>query len=255
MEEINLKDLFNYYVKRIPIIIIVTTIALIIGLIYSTKIQVPMYHGTTTIILVQKQSDKDTSYAYQNELNINEKLVATYSQIIKSRRVLEQVINDLKLDYDYEYLNKNVSAEAVEDTEILEITPKELAEDINVTAVTDTSIIKVSVSNKDNKKAVMIANGVADVFKKEISDIYNLENVSIVDNAVIEEKPYNVSILKELLIAGLAGIVLSCGVLFVIYYFDNTIKTKTDIEELIGLPVLAEVPTAKKLVKNNRGDK
>ena len=233
MEEINLKDLFNYYVKRIPIIIIVTTIALIIGLIYSTKIQVPMYHGTTTIILVQKQSDKDTSYAYQNELNINEKLVATYSQIIKSRRVLEQVINNLKL----------------------EITPKELAEDINVTAVTDTSIIKVSVSNKDNKKAVMIANGVADVFKKEISDIYNLENVSIVDNAVIEEKPYNVSILKELLIAGLAGIVLSCGVLFVIYYFDNTIKTKTDIEELIGLPVLAEVPTAKKLVKNNRGDK
>lgn len=233
MEEINLKDLFNYYVKRIPIIIIVTTIALIIGLIYSTKIQVPMYHGTTTIILVQKQNDKDTSYAYQNELNINEKLVATYSQIIKSRRVLEQVINNLKL----------------------KTTPKELAEDINVTAVTDTSIIKVSVSNKDNKEAVMIANGVADVFKKEISNIYNLENVSIVDNAVIEDKPYNVSILKELLIAALAGIVLSCGVLFVIYYFDNTIKTKTDIEELIGLPVLAEVPTAKKLVKNNRGDK
>ncbi|MEE3342821.1 MAG: Wzz/FepE/Etk N-terminal domain-containing protein [Bacilli bacterium] len=233
MEEINLKDLFNYYVKRIPIIIIVTTIALIIGLIYSTKIQVPMYHGTTTIILVQKQSDKDTSYAYQNELNINEKLVATYSQIIKSRRVLEQVINNLKL----------------------ETTPKELAEDINVTAVTDTSIIKVSVSNKDNKEAVMIANGVADVFKKEISNIYNLENVSIVDNAVIEDKPYNVNILKELLIAGLAGIVLSCGVLFIIYYFDNTIKTKTDIEEMVGLAVLAEIPTAKKLVKNNRGDK
>ena len=235
MEEINLKDLFSYYVKRIPIIIIVTTIALIIGLIYSTKIQVPMYHGTTTIILVQKQNDKDTSYAYQNELNINEKLVTTYSQIIKSRRVLEQVINNIKL----------------------KTTTKELADKINVTAVTDTSIIKVSVSDKDNKKAVLIANEISNVFKKEISNIYNLENVSTVDNAIIEEKPYNINIIKELLIACLAGIVLSCGALFIIYYFDNTIKTKNDIEELIGIPVLAEVPTAKKLAKKNniRGDK
>ena len=234
MDEINLKDLFNYYVKRILVIILVTIVALMIGFIYSTEIQVPMYHGTTTIILVQKQNDKDTSYAYQNELNINEKLVSTYSQIIKSRRVLEQVINNLKL----------------------ETTPKELAEDINVTAVTDTSIIKVSVSDKDNKKAVSIANEVANVFKKEISNIYNLENVSIVDNAIIEEKPYNINLIKELAISGIAGIVLSCGILFLVYYFDNTIKTKTDIEESIGLPVLAEVPTAKKLTKkNNRGDK
>ncbi len=234
MEEINLKDLFNYYVKKLPIIIIVTFIALIIGYIYSTVVQVPLYHGTTTIILVQKQNDKDTSYAYQNELNINEKLVTTYSQIIKSRRVLEQVINNLKL----------------------KTTSKELAEDINVTAVTDTSIIKVSVSDKNNKNAVLIANEVAEVFKKEVSNIYNLENVSIVDNAIIEEKPYNISLLKELLIAGFAGIIISCGVLFIIYYFDNTIKTKTDIEDTLGLPVLTEIPTAKKLAKkNNRGDK
>ena len=234
MEEINLKDLFNYYVKKLPIIIIVTFIALIIGYIYSTVVQVPLYHGTTTIILVQKQNDKDTSYAYQNELNINEKLVTTYSQIIKSRRVLEQVINNLKL----------------------KTTSKELAEDINVTAVTDTSIIKVSVSDKNNKNAVLIANEVAEVFKKEVSNIYNLENVSIVDNAIIEEKPYNIILLKELLIAGFAGIIISCGVLFIIYYFDNTIKTKTDIEDTLGLPVLTEIPTAKKLAKkNNRGDK
>ena len=234
MEEINLKDLFNYYLKKLPIIIVVTIVTLLIGFIYAAYIQVPLYHGTTTIILVQKQNDKDTSYAYQNELNINEKLVTTYSQIIKSRRVLEQVINNLKL----------------------KTTSKELADDINVTAVTDTSIIKVSVSNKDNKKAVLIANEVANVFKKEVSNIYNLENVSIVDNAILESNPYNISLLKELLIAGTIGIVMSCGVLFVIYYFDNTIKSKTEIEDIIGLPVLAEVPTAKKLTKNNkRGDK
>ena len=234
MEEINIKDLLSYYLKQLPIIIGITLVTLLIGFIYAKELQVPMYHGTTTIILVQKQNEKDTSYAYQNELNINEKLVTTYSQIIKSRRVLEQVINNLKLKR----------------------TPKELAEKINVTAVTDTSIIKVSVSDKNNEKAVLIANEVAEVFKKEITNIYNLENVSIVDNAIIEEIPYNISLFKELAIAGSLGIILSCGSLFVIFYFDNTIKIKSDVEDNIGLAVLSEIPTAKKLVKRNkRGDK
>ncbi len=227
MEEINLKELFNYYLKKLPIIIMVTVIFVTMGMVYVDDVQVPMYHGTTTIILVQKNDDNGNSNAYQNELNINQRLVSTYSQIIKSRRVLEQVKDNLKL--------KKLSV-------------NDLANKIEVTGVNDTSIIKVSVSDKNNKKAMNIANEVADVFKKEITDIYNLENVSVVDKAIIEEEPYNVNIKKELLIFGFVGLVLSCGVIFVIYYFDNTIKSKKDIENL-NLPILAEVPSVKRLTR------
>ena len=227
MEEINLKELFNYYLKKLPIIIIVTVVFIVMGMVYVNKIQVPMYHGTTTIILVQKNDDKNNSNAYQNELNINQRLVSTYSQIIKSRRVLDQVKSNLELE---------------------KLSVNELANKIGVTGVDDTSIIKVSVSDKNNKMAMNIANEVASVFKKEITDIYNLENVSVVDKAIIEEEPYNVNIKKELLIFGFAGLVLSCGVIFVIYYFDNTIKSKKDIESL-DLPILAEVPSVKRLTR------
>lgn len=227
MEEINLKELFNYYLKKLPIIIIVIVIFVVMGMVYVNKIQVPMYHGTTTIILVQKNDDKNNSNAYQNELNINQRLVSTYSQIIKSRRVLDQVKSNLELE---------------------KLSVNDLANKIGVTGVDDTSIIKVSVSDKNNKMAMNIANEVASVFKKEITDIYNLENVSVVDKAIIEEEPYNVNIKKELLIFGFAGLVLSCGVIFVIYYFDNTIKSKKDIESL-DLPILAEVPSVKRLTR------
>ena len=227
MEELNLKDLLNYYLKKIPIIVAITLLFLILGYVYIEKIQIPMYHGTTTIILVEKQDEDVSSDVTSNELLMNEKLVATYSQIVKSRRVLDQVIDDLKL----------------------KDTVNELAERIEVTSVSETSIIKITVSDRSNKRAVRIVNEIADVFKNEVTEIYNLENVSVVDEAIVEDSPYNVNVIKQMLIFALVGIVLSCGIIFVMFYFDNTIKSKNEIEDKLKLAVLGEIPTAKKLTK------
>lgn len=227
MEELNLKDLLNYYLKKIPIIVAITLLFLILGYVYIEKIQIPMYHGTTTIILVEKQDEDVSSDVTSNELLINEKLVATYSQIVKSRRVLDQVIDDLKL----------------------KDTVNELAERIEVTSVSETSIIKITVSDRSNKRAVRIVNEIADVFKNEVTEIYNLENVSVVDEAIVEDSPYNVNVIKQMVIFALVGIVLSCGIIFVMFYFDNTIKSKNEIEDKLKLAVLGEIPTAKKLTK------
>lgn len=227
MEELNLKELLNYYLKKLPIIVAITLLFLILGYVYIEKIQIPMYHGTTTIILVEKQDEDVSSDVTSNELLINEKLVATYSQIVKSRRVLDQVIDDLKL----------------------KDTVNELAERIEVTSVSETSIIKITVSDRSNKRAVRIVNEIADVFKNEVTEIYNLENVSVVDEAIVEDSPYNVNVIKQMLIFALVGIVLSCGIIFVMFYFDNTIKSKNEIEDKLKLAVLGEIPTAKKLTK------
>ena len=230
MEELNLKDLLNYYLKKIPIIVAITLLFLILGYVYIEKIQTPMYHGTTTIILVEKQDEDVSSDVTSNELLMNEKLVATYSQIVKSRRVLDQVIDELNL----------------------KDTVNELAERIEVTSVSETSIIKITVSDRSNKRAVRIVNEIADVFKNEVTEIYNLENVSVVDEAIVEDSPYNVNVIKQMLIFALVGIVLSCGIIFVMFYFDNTIKDKKEIEDKLNLAVLGEIPTAKKLTKNKR---
>lgn len=230
MEELNLKDLLNYYLKKIPIIVAITLLFLILGYVYIEKIQTPMYHGTTTIILVEKQDEEVSSDVTSNELLMNEKLVATYSQIVKSRRVLDQVIDELNL----------------------KDTVNELAERIEVTSVSETSIIKITVSDRSNKRAVRIVNEIADVFKNEVTEIYNLENVSVIDEAIVEDSPYNVNVIKQMLIFALVGIVLSCGIIFIMFYFDNTIKSKNEIEDKLKLAVLGEIPTAKKLTKNKR---
>jgi len=105
MEEINLGDLFAYIFKKSPLMLLIASTTIILGIIYMVCIQKPLYHGITSVILVQQNNE--TTGVTQSDLNVNEKLVSTYSEIIKSRRVLSQVISELKLDSTIEELAKN----------------------------------------------------------------------------------------------------------------------------------------------------
>ena len=72
---------------------------------------------------------------------------------------------------------------------------------------------------------------------------------------MVEKNPYNINVVKQLFIYGVSGLIFVCGVLFVIYYFDNTIKGKKEIENKLHLAVLGEIPAADRLVANNKGFK
>ncbi len=234
MEEINLGDLFAYFFKKSPLMLLIASTTIILGIIYMVCIQKPLYHGITSVILVQQNNE--TTGVTQSDLNVNEKLVSTYSEIIKSRRVLSQVISELKLDSTIE----------------------ELAKKINVTSLSNTPIIKITVSDEDSKNAVTIANKTAEVFGKEVDDIYNLENISILDEAIEEINPYNVNFTKQLIIYSLVGIILGFGIVFAMYYFNDTISSKKEIETIIKLPVIGEIPLATKhevedkIIKNSK---
>ena len=231
MEELDLKELLYYYLKRMPIIILTTLLAILLGYSYIEYYQVPMYHGKTTIILIQKNNNptgtQNNINETENQLNVNERLVTTYSEIIKSRRVLEQVKNNLALK------------ESI----------KSLSDNIEVDSVSDTAIIEIIVSNKNANQAAIIANQLAQVFKNEITELYNLENISIIDEAIAENNPYNVNIPKQMLIYISLGIIISCIFVFIMYYFDNTIKNRKEIETKLDVPILGEVPLSLKLVK------
>ena len=121
----------------------------------------------------------------------------------------------------------------------------ELSNNITATSVEDTEIIKITVANEKAKDAQRITDEVAKVFSKEVQDIYNLENVTIIDKADLANKPYNINYVKDNIIYLVIGIVLSFGVVFVMYYFDTSIKSSETIEEKFGLTVIGVVPEEK----------
>lgn len=216
MEEINLSEVYSYFKSKILWIILAIVVIVILGNIYTVITRTPMYQSNTTIVLVG-ESKKEYN---QSDSLLNQNLIGTYSQIIKSRKVLSQVIENLDLKMTTEELSNSITTSSVEETEIIQIT----------------------VENAKAKDAQKITDEVAKVFSKEIKDIYNLENVTIIDKAELAKSPYNVNYVKDNIIYLVIGIVLSFGVVFVMYYFDTSIKSSEVVEEKLGLTVIGIVP-------------
>ena len=143
MEEIDLKELFNFFKGKIGFIITITAAVCILGSIYGFLIQKPMYQSYTTVIL--GSSTTTSNGITQNDVTLNKNLVSTYAEIVKSKRVLNQVIKELELDTSYE----------------------SLVNEISVSSVNETEIIKITVSDRDAVRAKNIANVTANSFAKE----------------------------------------------------------------------------------------
>lgn len=217
METIDLKELFEYYKSKLGVVILFVVLVGILGCLYGLFIQKPMYKSSTSIVLISEA--KDNSQLTYNDVSVNQNLVSTYSEIVKSKRVLSQVINNLNLNYTYGTLSNN----------------------IEVSSVTGTQIIKITVTDENSKTAMKVANEIGKVFAKEIPELYNISNVNILDTAEQPSSAYNVNITKQSAISLLAGLVLGLGVVFVMYYFDRTVKNASQIEDKLKLPVLATV--------------
>lgn len=217
MEEIDLKELFIYIKNKIGLLIIITFGITLIGSLYGLLIQKPMFNSYTTVVLGGTESSN--TGITQNDININKNLVDTYAEIVKSRSVLDKVIDELKLDMTYNQLGKIIS----------------------VSALNDTEIIKITVDNEDAILAKNIANSTAKFFIVEVKSLYNMDNVNVLDEAIVSDSPYNVNVLKQTLIYVLIGLVVAFGIVFIVFYFDRTIKTVEQVEQKIKLPILGTV--------------
>ena len=218
MEEINLKDFWNYYKKYIVYIAFFVALAVLLIIIYDIGLKKPLYSTYTTVVLVKDTSDNEDTIN-QSDVALNQKLVSTYREIIKSRLVLDQVISNLGLNYSVEQISKK----------------------INVQALADTEILKIIVTDGDSSVAASIANAIANVFDKEIKQIYKISNVSIIDKALVPTSPSNNKVFRDVILMFLLSFVGSSAIVFVIFYFDDTIRDSDEIEKETGVPVISKI--------------
>lgn len=233
MEEIDLKELFNIFWSKKLFIIMVTLTFAVLGLYYGKRIVIPDYKSTATLVLT-KSNNTETSTITQSEVTLNQQLVATYTELIKTNNILRQVLNNLKYN---------------------DITEEDLRKNVEVQLVSTTQLIEVSVKNTDNVKAKELTNEIVKVFIEKTKEIYKLENIHMVDEAKIEEEPYNVNYKKDILIFAGIGFILAVGIVYIKSLFDTTIKNNEEVEKKLGLAVLASIPQynyeMKKKGKNN----
>lgn len=193
MEEINLYALLRYYGRNWLNLMSALLIGAIIGVIYTGFVQTPLYKSEATMLVVDSQSDKD--------ININN----NYTELFKSRRVLETTIDSQNYSGDYEQLLAHTTA----------------------TNEKDTDIIKVSIADTDGQKSEQLLTKSLETFKKEASQLYETSNIKTVDAASRPFEAYNVNIVMQIALAMAASFMLMVIVLFFIYDYKTSQPQKT----------------------------
>lgn len=220
-ETIDLREYLAIIKKKAWIIAAITAVTTFVSAFLSFFVLSPVYEAKTTLIVNTDQKNDDTITG--DEFSVTQRLAVTYGEIIKSRTVLEPVIEKLGLDISYEDLSKMVT----------------------VSPVKDTQIINISVQDTNPLKAKDIANSIPEVFTKEVKRITKANSVEVIDKAVEPLLPIKPNKLMNVLIAFVLGIMMGLFVIFLIEYMDNKMKTPQDVEKYLDLPILGVIPKEK----------
>lgn len=226
-DTIDLLKLFEIVMKNIVWFIIVIILCGTVAYAGTTLLIDKTYSATATVIIVQNNNSNASQAVTYNDVQLSQKLVSTYTQILQSEAIGDSVVANLdlydKYEIDTEKLNKMVEVKAASNTEVM-----------NITATT-----------KDPKLSADIANEMVSVFKKKIFDIMSVENVTVLNSAKIPTKPSGPSVLKNTAIGMMIGAVL-CGIYAVIVLLTDTkVKTEEDVKKIFDYPVIGVIPEFK----------
>lgn len=216
-QELDLYVMWQVLVKRWKMLVVIPLLAVVVSAIVSLFIITPQYTASTTLMVTRPAEAGQILY---QDIQVSRQLVATYREIVHSRRVLEAVIDNKELPFSVGQLRDKVDVEAVRDTEL----------------------IKVDVTDPDPVLSREIANEVAAVFMEKIIDIMQVENVSVVDEAVLPLRPVSPRVPLNVAVAFVVGLMGAFGLTFLLEYLDRTVKDPQEVQKRFDLPVIGVVP-------------
>ncbi len=227
--EIDLLDLFYLIKSRLWIIILSGAIVAAAAGLISSFVLTPIYTSTAQLYILSKS----TSITSLADIQLGTQLTQDYMVLVKSRTVVNQVIDNLGVDMTYEEMEKL----------------------IDVTNQNNTRILQLSVSYPDAYLAKEIVNEFAEVSKKQIAVIMDTAEPTIVDKAVVATNPSSPNVQKNVIIGGLIGLILASAIIIVLYLMDDTIKSDEDIEKYLGISTLGLIPIEPGAAKQMELDK
>ncbi len=121
--------------------------------------------------------------------------------------------------------------------------------DASASLAEETAIVQVTARSTDPKLAQDIANAVGPQLAAaapEFSDLIKANNASltakIVTPAALPTSPSSPNVERNLVLGGLAGLLLGIGLAFVRHTLDTKVRTELDVHAFTSKPMLGELP-------------
>lgn len=209
--------------KRWKIVALIFLIFIISSLILSFFIIKPKYEASTKFFIGKETIEGNQDYS-ANDIIMYQTLMKTYSEIIRTPDIVLSSIEKSKIN------------STVEDAQ----------NKLTVIAIADTQILEVKYRSLDPNEAKNFINNLTSEFIKVSKEIVPNGNVKVVQKVRVPESPVSPNKKINVLIGALAGFVLGIALVFLVERFDNTIKSKEELEKELNIPTIGTIPLIEK---------
>lgn len=263
-KDIDVRDVLHYIFSKAWVIVIVVAICLVAAILYTAFIT-PTYQSSSSMLIITEEGSTIQNFSAGQQIINN--TPAVIKENVFCERVAKMLNNSKekdnqngKLDTYYELLTKPNSSLVTElgGNEAFDygITAYNNGAPIDANAIRSAISVKVSsdaentftvtANTKNPKLSAIVANAVTAVYEEYVKEeiVTKGTNIStnIYQNASVSQKAANKSYPKNVAIAVAVGFVATCTVLFLIFFFDDKIKTPDDITKHLELNILGTIP-------------
>ena len=214
---INILEYLSEIKKNCRNIAIITLSFILIATIYTTFFMNQDYEATVKVF-IGKQKFKNTMESYNNEeITLYQRLITTYSEIIKSKKLINKSINE-KIEYGSVIGN------------------------LTVNPITNTQIIELKYTSKNPQQSYNLIYSMAENLIAYSKELYPTVNIKVLEQVNVSSGNL---ISKKIMVMGIgfmAGLIVSIGGVVMMMYFNNTFKSKETLEKELGLVVLGTIP-------------
>lgn len=215
MRELTLRDAFKAVIDHIVFVVVVPFVAIAVTAFVCWNILPPTYTATTTMYVLNRASDETISYT---DVNTSTLLVNDYQALASSNRVQDGAAGLVGLENLDDYK-------------------------VTISLQSSTRLISVDVEGMEPAMTANVANAIANKLSECIVDVMKVENISMIDIAVPPDEPSGPQSLRDTVLAGVIGLIVSVGIVVSMEALNTRIRTADDVEKLLSLPVLTQVPT------------
>ncbi|MGG4095541.1 YveK family protein [Paenibacillus lautus] len=221
-----LKQYFRIVQKKWWLIAVIVIIAMAVAGVKSFYFTTPIYAANAKLIVNQSSGD-GAATLNASTIQTSIFLINSYKEIIKSSAVMNKVVEK------YPELGES---------------PAQLAAKISVTSANNSQVMNLVYQDTSYTKAAKVVNGVSTVFKEQIPNIMNVDNITILSEAdvTVTPAPINFNPFMNMLISFVVSLILAIGFVFLLDYLDDTLESEAEIVEIMNVPVLAVVGKVRK---------
>ena len=211
-------ELLQALKEKTALILAATILAAALGWGFSACLMPKKYEASVNMIVNART--EIVGVVTSDSISSAQDLADTYAIIIKSNKVLNEVISRLDLEMSYEELSKQITVDPIRNTQVM----------------------KIAAQCADADKAALIVQTISEIAPAIVVDAVEAGSCKVISDVYTSSKPISPNITENTFIAAILAFMAVCCLVVLQELFRDHIVDDIDLERKLGITALGVIP-------------